>query len=666
MIIGIHKFSDPSIPELTYAAKDAEDFRNYLITKANFAPDHILLLQDEKASKNNIMDAVGDGWLPQRVAKDDLVVIFISTHGTPTDDAGENFIAAADTKLDKLYSSGIRLQDLPREVTRQTGCDRLVMLLDACHSGAVETGAKGIVRTAGNIDVNSLVGTGQVVISSSQKNEKSWESKRNKNSVFTACLIDALQHKGPETKLIEAYNYLKDHVEQEVRFDRKRSQTPDIKSLWQGEPLTLAIKPASPRIVLPDLPLDQDPAASEPPSNKSNTAATNSQAAPETAASLNGKAVKAIQAHNYDEAVTYLMEALKIDPTYKYARANLCTTYNNQAIKLFTTDPQKAKRLIENALAWDPTNQTALRNLQRLQVPARQPGTTPQATASSQITAPVKTPSDQRQQPTANGSQSAKNPIYKTESDLDFEQACYHYKKCAYSEALKFFDRELLKNPNNAEAYNGRANTYIHIEQDEKALNDADQALKLKPDFAEAYYTRALALYSLNHFSESISACSIALGLKPRLKAAYTLRANNYEARKETSLAEQDRIKAKALSESFDEPLTYEWKGEPDFTSYMADVQRRAKRAWFPPKSNVTRRVVVKFKLHHDGTVSNIGILTSSQDPATDKAGIAAIESSAPMRPLPPGAPPNVDVALTFDYTIKDRSPATEPPVKVL
>lgn len=260
VIIGIGKFKNSQIPQLKYPSKDATDLRDFLISKGNFKKDHILLLTDEQATKENIEDAFGDGWLPKRVLEDDLVLVFVSSHGSPKDLKGDNFIIAHDTDPTKPFSTGIRLQTLASDVTRRTGCDRVVLLLDACHSGAAVSDAKGITRTG--IDPEGAFGVGQLVISSSKPEQVSWESKRYANGVFTRKLIESLQVKGAQTNIDEAYAALKDGVESEVRFDRTVSQTPMFLSKWQGNALALCAPASAPRIVPDDAP--PAPVASAP------------------------------------------------------------------------------------------------------------------------------------------------------------------------------------------------------------------------------------------------------------------------------------------------------------------------------------------------------------------------------------------------------------------
>ena len=89
-----------------------------------------------------------------------------------------------------------------------------------------------------------------------------------------------------------------------------------------------------------------------------------------------------------------------------------------------------------------------------------------------------------------------------------------------------------------------------------------------------------------------------------------------------------------------------------DFGPYMADLQRRIKRAWFPPKGNESKRVMVVFKVHRNGTMSNLRLARSSGLAIADQAALKAVTNAAPFRPLPAGAPEDVDIQFTFDYNV--------------
>lgn len=248
LVVGISNFKDPSI-NLKYAAKDAIDFKNYLVSSANFAPDHVKLLTDANATRDNIVAELGDKWLGRLANKDDMVVIYISSHGSTTKDkVGVNFLVAADTNKNALLGTGIPMQWLSEIIKEQVHSDRVVLVLDVCHSGAASSGEKGLSRES-NFDVENIkVGTGQAVLCSSLADQVSWESKQYENSVFTRRLIEGLKQRGGSSSLSEAYAHMRSEVESEVLRDRGELQTPVLNMRsWAGADPILSAKPTSPR-----------------------------------------------------------------------------------------------------------------------------------------------------------------------------------------------------------------------------------------------------------------------------------------------------------------------------------------------------------------------------------------------------------------------------------
>jgi uncharacterized caspase-like protein len=265
LVIGISNFKDPSI-NLKYAAKDATDFRNFLIAKENFQADHVQLLTDAMATKDKIISNLGDGWLGKHAKEDDLVVVYVSSHGSASrEDVGVNFLVAQDTDKYKLVSTGLPMQWLTKIIQEQVHSKRVVVILDVCHSGSAgdenknvsdaaddtdadtnDAASKGLSRTI-KLDMAGFnLGSGQVVLCSSLADQVSWESKNYPNSVFTRRLIEALQCKGPDTTLRDAYEQLRSSVGAEVLSDRSVVQTPNLYNKnWSGGDPVLAVPPST-------------------------------------------------------------------------------------------------------------------------------------------------------------------------------------------------------------------------------------------------------------------------------------------------------------------------------------------------------------------------------------------------------------------------------------
>ncbi len=95
---------------------------------------------------------------------------------------------------------------------------------------------------------------------------------------------------------------------------------------------------------------------------------------------------------------------------------------------------------------------------------------------------------------------------------------------------------------------------------------------------------------------------------------------------------------------------------QADFGAYMADVKRRIKRNWNPPKKGNSKKVEIAFYLNRSGRLTTWRVKRSSGDPGTDRSAIDAIKLSAPFRPLPPEYPEKtLLIEFTFDYNVIAR-----------
>lgn len=91
---------------------------------------------------------------------------------------------------------------------------------------------------------------------------------------------------------------------------------------------------------------------------------------------------------------------------------------------------------------------------------------------------------------------------------------------------------------------------------------------------------------------------------------------------------------------------------KPDFGLYLKDLNRRIKRAWFPPRKQEMLVVIVEFSIGTDGRLSDLRVVRSSGSVPADQAALAAVENAAPFRPLPAFTPSWIKVRFIFDYNL--------------
>ncbi|MBX9690533.1 MAG: tetratricopeptide repeat protein [Candidatus Obscuribacterales bacterium] len=259
VVIGVGKFADPQVPTLKYAAKDAKDFYDYLVdpTKGKFQKDHVKLLLNEDANKVNIMDMLGDSFLPHAANPNDLVVIYLSTHGSPAgaDIRGVNYVIAYDTQVRKLFATGLEMKQLLRIIKERVHTNRILLVLDTCYSGAGGESHKGISRS--NVDSGAMAqGIGSLVITSSAPDQRSWESDELRNSYFTKYMINALESGSPS--IDQAFNNMKQKVQQSVLRDKGEVQTPMMSGSFCGPSLVLGASPSETHQAPITVPLSSD------------------------------------------------------------------------------------------------------------------------------------------------------------------------------------------------------------------------------------------------------------------------------------------------------------------------------------------------------------------------------------------------------------------------
>jgi TonB family protein len=86
--------------------------------------------------------------------------------------------------------------------------------------------------------------------------------------------------------------------------------------------------------------------------------------------------------------------------------------------------------------------------------------------------------------------------------------------------------------------------------------------------------------------------------------------------------------------------------------AYLAVLQKSLRHYWFPPMGSELKRIVVSFKVHRDGRMTNLKLVSSSGLPIADQAAIRAVQFAAPFQPLPAGAQNVADIEFNFDSSL--------------
>lgn len=96
---------------------------------------------------------------------------------------------------------------------------------------------------------------------------------------------------------------------------------------------------------------------------------------------------------------------------------------------------------------------------------------------------------------------------------------------------------------------------------------------------------------------------------------------------------------------------------DADMDNYLANMERRVKRSWFPPKNcpGELRPPTVWVSIEPHGNISELRLSLPSVSERANQAAVAAITNSAPFGMLPKDWREGVDVEFNFDHSLFTR-----------
>jgi hypothetical protein len=238
LIVGISKFANHAggLSDLKYADADAQAITRFLQTPAGgrFPADNILLLTNEQATLASMQKAMKSFII--QPGPDDLMLIFIATHGSPDPFAQQNlYFLTYDTNVDRMADTAFAMKDFKRMLENNVRARRMVLFVDTCHSAGL-TGSRGESSRGLENNLISLYAEkllyqeeGKAIITSSDVNESSQESPRwgGGHGVFTHFLLEGMSGMADSNvDLVVTVGELFRYVRQRVRLDTEYQQNP--------------------------------------------------------------------------------------------------------------------------------------------------------------------------------------------------------------------------------------------------------------------------------------------------------------------------------------------------------------------------------------------------------------------------------------------------------
>ena len=219
LVVATSEYEDARLAPLAGPGRDAEALETVLGDAEIGGFDVQLALNAPLAELRTTLDS----FFADRT-RDELLLVHFSGHGLKDDD-GQLYLAAADTRIDRLMSTAVEASWVSKLMTRCRS-EKIALFLDCCFGGAFMTGLthRAGVDTAGAKETFS--GTGRFVITASDAMQYSFEGGQRvegaapEPSPFTRALVEGLRTGEADrnddgfVSINELFDYLEDRVRQ--------------------------------------------------------------------------------------------------------------------------------------------------------------------------------------------------------------------------------------------------------------------------------------------------------------------------------------------------------------------------------------------------------------------------------------------------------------------
>jgi len=188
LVVGIDKYQ--KWPQLQYAVRDAEGVGQLLVQKFGFAPEHVITLKNEQATRSGILAAFHERLAHGNLQPNDRIFVFFAGHGaTRKLSSGRDlgYIVPVDADPDRLATDAIPMTEI-QNIAESLPAKHALFVMDACYSGL------GLTRGAANASFlrDNAKRLGRQMLTAGGTDQLVSDGGPNGHSVFTWTLLQGL------------------------------------------------------------------------------------------------------------------------------------------------------------------------------------------------------------------------------------------------------------------------------------------------------------------------------------------------------------------------------------------------------------------------------------------------------------------------------------------
>ncbi len=251
LLVGLEAFNDDTIRPVKNAQSNASMLSTFLASPelGKFGPSRVVIVTNNKATKNNVSKALGDTWLLKNALPNDLIVLYFCTRAQRKADGSDLLLYMFDTPASQPELGAIELKATLANLQRRTQSKQILCLLDTApinkqkkDDDADEPATPAAADDATKITLQKIAqDTGTTILSNTVINGKSYPSSTKPCSAFMEQLLEGLASSGGNVEFAQVAQYVEKMVQDKVASDFHKQQVPILATSDVGAPMLKTI-----------------------------------------------------------------------------------------------------------------------------------------------------------------------------------------------------------------------------------------------------------------------------------------------------------------------------------------------------------------------------------------------------------------------------------------
>jgi protein TonB len=218
VLIGVGRYNDSAIGNVKYATSNVLKLAKVLVDPAvgRFAPDHVLVVTQDKANKANLAQAVYEDWLIKKALPNDLIIIYVCMKASPNDAQNDLLLFGADGSDAEKEKTATSLAGMLGEVHRRTQSKNIVCLLDTTLTNSLASMvAEKYPRGLSEMLKKMAVETQTTILAADLNLLQSKEAKLSHSTSFVEYLNEGVKAGGGMLPIETVAGFISESMEKE-------------------------------------------------------------------------------------------------------------------------------------------------------------------------------------------------------------------------------------------------------------------------------------------------------------------------------------------------------------------------------------------------------------------------------------------------------------------